>query len=85
MRFAGFLSFALLAWAALGGGAASAANICQAGNLTCATTMPADGYCECKAHGTTQSGTVVTKAAPKRPVNATAGGCGAHPGSPGCS
>jgi hypothetical protein len=84
MRLTGYLSCALLAAAALGGGAASAANICQAGRLTCATTMPIGGYCECTAHGNTQDGTVVSKAAPRERVNSTAGGCGAHPEAPGC-
>jgi hypothetical protein len=85
MRRTGYLAFALLAAAAFGGGAASAANICQAGRMTCATTMPVDGYCECMSHGTAQEGTVISKAAPRHQVNATAGGCGAHPGAPGCS
>jgi hypothetical protein len=85
MRITGYLCGALLAVAAIGGGAASAANICRAGNLTCATTMPIDGYCECSAHGATRSGTVVSKSAPRQQVNATGGGCGAHPGAPGCS
>lgn len=85
MRFPGYLSCALLAATVLGGGAASAANICQAdNNLTCATTMPIGGYCECTAHGSTQSGTVVSKAAPRARVNSSAGGCGAHPDAPGC-
>jgi hypothetical protein len=84
MRLAGYLSCALLAAAAFGG-PASAANICQAEKMTCATTMPVGGYCECTSHGNAQGGTVVTKAAPHHTVNSTAGGCGAHPGSPGCS
>jgi hypothetical protein len=83
MRLAAYLSCALLAAAALGG-QASAANICQAAKMTCATTMPAGGYCECTSHGQTQGGTVVAKAAPHHPVNATAGGCGANPNAPGC-
>jgi len=69
---------------ALSAAPALAVNICQAGKLTCATTMPVGGYCECTSHGTTQDGTVVPKPAPHRPVNSTAGGCGAKPGSPGC-
>jgi hypothetical protein len=84
MRLTGFLTCALLATAAIGG-PASAANICQAEKMTCATTMPAGGYCECTAHGATQGGTVVEKAAPHRSVNSTAGGCGANPKGPGCS
>jgi hypothetical protein len=84
MRLTGLLTCAVLAFAVLGGGAASAANICRAGNLTCATTMPVDGYCECTVHGTSQSGTVVPAAAQHRAVNSTAGGCGANPNGPGC-
>jgi hypothetical protein len=78
MRFALIAAFALIA------GSASAANICQAGKLTCPTTMPVGGFCECTAHGATQDGTVVKKPAPERHVNATAGGCGATPNAPGC-
>jgi hypothetical protein len=85
MRLTFHLSCALIAMAALGGGAASAANICRAEKMTCATTMPVGGYCECTAHGATQQGTVVSKSAPAHPANAAAGGCGAHPGAPGCS
>jgi hypothetical protein len=85
MRLPLYLAGGLIAAATLVGGAASAANICQAENMTCATTMPEGGYCECTAHGATKGGTVVAKAAPHRSVNATAGGCGAHPGAPGCS
>ena len=83
MRLTLTLSAMLLAASALSG-AASAANMCQAEKLTCPTTMPVGGYCECTAHGTTDGGTVVSKLAPRTPVNATAGGCGAHPGAPGC-
>ncbi len=78
MRYAVFLALAF------SGTGAYAANICQAGKLTCGTTMPTGGYCECTAHGTTEGGTVVPKPPPHRKVNATAGGCGAHPGTPGC-
>ena len=49
----------------------------------CSTTMPIGGYCECTAHGATHGGTVVNTPA-KRPINSTAGGCGAHPEAPGC-
>lgn len=84
MRCIGYLTFALLATAALPGGPAFAANICQAENLTCVTTMPIDGYCECSAHGTTEGGTVVAKPGPHQRVNSTAGGCGDHPNAPGC-
>ena len=84
MRCIGYLTFALLAAAALPGDPAFAANICQAENLTCVTTMPIDGYCECSAHGTTEGGTVVAKPGPHQRVNSTAGGCGDHPNAPGC-
>jgi hypothetical protein len=83
MRFTLFLGGALLAAAAVAG-PASAANMCQAEKLSCPTTMPVGGYCECTAHGATQDGTVVAKLTKRAPVNATAGGCGAHPGAPGC-
>jgi hypothetical protein len=83
MRVPLYLSAALLAVGAFGG-PASAANMCRAERLTCPTTMPVGGYCECTAHGTTEGGTVESKLAPRAPVNATAGGCGAHPGAPGC-
>ena len=73
------LAFASLAAAALVSGPARA-NTCQAGGLTCATTMPPGGYCECTARGATESGTVVSRRGP----NSTAGGCGAHPDAPGC-
>ncbi len=84
MRRIGFLTFAVLAAAALDGGSAFAAHICQAGRLTCATTMPIGGYCECRGHGMVEGGTVVTRREPHGRINATAGGCGAHPNSPGC-
>ena len=68
---------------ALSGGHALA-NICQTDHMSCATTMPVDGYCECRAKGTTEGGTVVEKRAPHSSINATSGGCGANPNSPGC-
>ncbi len=84
MRFLQPLSGALFAAAALAAGPASATNICQAGKLTCATTMPVDGYCECTAHGTVQGGKVVPRHTPHPPVNASGAGCGTHPNAPGC-
>jgi hypothetical protein len=84
MRFTRCLSLTLLAVIACGGGAASAANICQAEKLACATTMPVGGFCQCTAHGATQDGTVVAKPLPGQHVNATSGGCGAQPSAPGC-
>lgn len=61
---------------------ASAANMCRTASLSCATTMPVGGYCECTARGQTEDGTVAS-AAPRR-TNSTAGGCGAQPNSAGC-
>lgn len=77
------LTFALTAAVALAGGPAHAAT-CQAEGLTCPTTMPVGGYCECTSRGKTQGGTVVEKAASPKRSNATAGGCGANPNAPGC-
>ena len=79
MRQAPVLAAAL---AAIAFGSAHAA-VCQAGRLTCATTMPVGGYCECTSHGATGGGTVI-KAPPKTHLNFTACGCGAQPSSPGC-
>ena len=83
MRSRLYLLLALFAAASIGH-PASAANICQAERLSCATTMPVGGYCECTSRGTTESGTVASRAAPRRSVNSTAGGCGSAPGAPGC-
>jgi len=83
MRPAKILSVALLAASALAS-PAFAANICQAEKLSCPTTMPVGGYCECKSHGEVRGGTVVPRHAPHTPVNATAGGCNDHPNAPGC-
>jgi hypothetical protein len=60
------------------------ANMCRAETLTCPTTMPVDGYCECHAHGTTQGGTVIAARDAHAHVDATTGGCGNDPHSPGC-
>ncbi len=83
-----YLSVALIGAMTAFGGQAFAANICRADNLTCATTMPVGGYCECTSHGNTHSGSVVentraTRSTYRHQDNATAGGCGAHPGAPG--
>lgn len=83
MRCFGYISSALFATAILAAGPAFA-NSCQAGNLTCPTTMPVGGYCECTAHGKTEPGTVTSKPAPGQHYNSTAGGCGANPKSAGC-
>ena len=77
------LAFAFLAAAALPAGPALA-NVCQTDRLMCATTMPAGGFCECTAHGQTEGGTAFVKAPRGQKMNATAGGCGAHPNNPGC-
>lgn len=64
-----------------------AANICKAGDLTCSTTMPTGGFCQCTSGGNTQDGTVAedpsTQAHPPR-SNASAGGCGDQPNAAGC-
>lgn len=65
-------------------GSANAANMCSAPPLSCATTMPIGGYCECSARGMTQDGTVVERPVRGKRINSTAGGCGAHPNAPGC-
>ncbi len=78
------MTAAFLALAALAGGPALAANMCQTDHLTCATTMPVDGYCECQTQGATEGGTVVPPGAPHGRVNSSSGGCGTAPGSPGC-
>jgi hypothetical protein len=83
MRLTINLALALFTAAEFASGAAQA-NVCQAGKLTCATTMPVGGFCECTSGGTTQDGTVVSKPAPRRKVNSTAGGCGSQPNAPGC-
>ena len=82
MRSVGLLAAVLLVGAAAAA-PSRAANMCQAASLSCATTMPVGGYCECTAHGKTESGTVGS-AAPGRRTNATAGGCGAQPNASGC-
>ena len=72
----------LAAGAAIAAGPAGA-NTCVAGKLTCVTTMPVDGYCECSAHGMTEGGTVVPGGA-HHSTNSHAGGCGDNPTAPGC-
>ena len=84
MRFMKCLAFALFASAALSSGPAFA-SVCQTANLACATTMPMGGFCQCTAHGTTEDGTVMSKAKPNQALNGTAGGCGTHPTAPGCA
>lgn len=69
--------------AALTGGQALA-NVCQTDHMSCATTMPVDGYCQCTARGGTEDGTVLARPVSHQPINSRAGGCGAQPGAPGC-
>jgi hypothetical protein len=84
MRSIKYTLLALIATVALTGGPASA-NVCVAGPLTCATTMPLHGYCQCEAHGVTSDGTVMSKPTTSHKMNSTAGGCGTHPNATGCS
>jgi hypothetical protein len=83
MKALSYLAAALMTATTIAGGHALA-NTCLAGPLICSTTMAVDGFCECRAHGTTLAGTVATTPAPHVPYNATAGGCGAYPDDPGC-
>ncbi len=90
MRYSLYLSAALMGAAVGFSGQALAAGTCRTETLTCATTMPVGGYCECTARGNTQSGEVVgsaraTRGAYRQQTHATAGGCGARPNDPGCS
>jgi hypothetical protein len=63
MRSIGYLTFAIVAVVTFTAGPASA-NICRAERLTCVTTMPVGGYCECTARGTIEGGEVVAKPEP---------------------
>ena len=84
MRSIGQSACALAAIAVLAVGPALAGT-CRTDGLTCATTMPPGGYCECTARGNTEGGTVVTGPVRKSATRAaTAGGCGAHPNDAGC-
>ncbi len=84
MRLLECLTLAGLLVAAAGSGPALAANTCQAPPLSCATTMPIGGYCQCTERGMTKDGTVVGSASRGQRDNATAGGCGAQQNAPGC-
>ena len=75
---------ALLLALGMAGGAPARANTCQTEHVTCPTTMPVDGYCECHVRGATEGGTVVAKAQPRQAMKAQSGGCGAEPDAPGC-
>ncbi len=83
MRLTSVLTCALLAATALAGGQASA-NTCQAEGITCPTSMPIDGYCECKAHGVTKDGTVVRASQPRPSRHVPGPDCHATPQAPGC-
>ncbi len=80
LRHLAAVSMAVLALA----GGQALANTCQTDKMTCPTSMPVDGYCECTSHGATEGGTVVTTPPPQKHYNATPGGCGVNPGAPGC-
>jgi hypothetical protein len=82
MRLSFTLSFALIVALSLASQAASA-NSCQTPKMVCSTTMPLGGFCECRAHGTTQDGTVVQKPAPRH-KSAAPVGCGTQANQPGC-
>jgi hypothetical protein len=84
MRFTGILTAALLATGVLATTPAFAANVCKAERLSCATTMPVGGFCQCTSRGNTEDGTVVQSGAARGKVNATGAGCGADPKAPGC-
>jgi hypothetical protein len=88
MRSIRTASLALLAATAFAGTALMSvpahANVCQAGPLICATTMPVGGYCVCRSKGQMQDGTVIPRAPAQSKMNSTAGGCGAQPNAPGC-
>ena len=83
MRFCSIFAAALMTAMVLAGGQVRA-NTCRTDNLTCPTSMPVDGYCECRIHGTTEGGTVVAAPAPHQHYNAAPGGCGVNPSAPGC-
>jgi hypothetical protein len=75
---------AILLIAGMVTGPAAWANMCKTETLSCGTSMPVGGYCECSARGKTEDGTVMSRPVSRQPVNATAGGCGANPKAPGC-
>ena len=83
MRSSSNLAAVLVAASALVGSNALA-NTCRTEKLMCPTSMPVDGFCECTSHGMTQDGTVTASAPRQEHHNATTGGCGSNPHSPGC-
>ncbi len=84
MRFTGILTAALLATGLLSAAPAFAANVCKAEHLSCATTMPVGGFCQCTTRGNTEDGTVTPAGTTRSRLNATGAGCGANPNAPGC-
>jgi len=83
MRSPSKLAAALIAATTLVGSNALA-NTCRTEKLTCPTSMPVDGFCECTSHGTAEGGTVTASAPRQEHYNATTGGCGTNPHAPGC-
>ena len=83
MKIRLYLAATLTIATALAGGQALG-NTCQTDKLTCPTSMPVDGYCECRSQGATEGGTVVATPPPHKHYNATPGGCGVNPNAPGC-
>lgn len=75
---------AVMAAGVLAGAPAFAANMCKTENMSCATTMPVDGFCQCTSQGPTQDGKVVADQAPAK-ANATSVGCSANSKDPGCT
>ncbi len=83
MKTLGTIAAALTAAWLLAGGPA-AANVCVTNHMSCTTTMPVDGFCECVARGVTEAGSVAPPPPGPTNLNATAGGCGTAPNAAGC-
>ena len=56
MKAVFYLATALIGATAIPSGHAVAANVCRADPLVCPTTMPVDGFCQCRASGMTANG-----------------------------
>jgi hypothetical protein len=84
MRIPGLLTAAVFVAGTLGGAPAFAANVCKAEHMSCATTMPVGGFCQCAAKGTTEDGTVVPPGQVRGKLNASGAGCGTDTKAPGC-
>jgi hypothetical protein len=82
MKPLGYFAAVLIAATVLAGGQAHA-NTCRTDKLSCPTSMPVGGYCECTSRGTTEGGEVTAPAAHEH-YNSTTGGCGVNPGATGC-